>query len=253
MDGIDFKIKATGIDQMSEFLLAMAGKADRPVAVALTRTGKLAQQAARETAQRHIEGGPTTWTMRGVFLKPATVGKLQVSVGFNDWSGKGVPVAEYLQPIAAGGIRRPKPFEGLLRRAGKLGGSQFAVPSGLAPGKLDSKGNLPGAEYQRILSRLKASREIGSTQNATGSKRSRSKQRALTYFVGGSPSNRGIYARQAGSRKITPIFHFIDRAPSYRPSFPIARVLQDTFNRNWSEQFEFAIQQEMNYWKRKGR
>ena len=103
MAGIDFKIEAKGLAEMQAFLLAMQGKANRPTAVAMTRTARLVEKKAKELARRHIQGGPTRWTLGGTFIKPARPERLEVVTGWKDYSNTGVPAAQYLQPIAAGG------------------------------------------------------------------------------------------------------------------------------------------------------
>jgi hypothetical protein len=104
-----------------------------------------------------------------------------------------------------------------------------------------------------MLSRMTALRNAGSMQNATGSKRSRKKQQNLAYFVATVGGNRGIYIREKGSREIRPAFYFINQAPKYSPSFPIAKGMMDEWNANFNREWEKAIQEEMNYQARKGR
>jgi hypothetical protein len=253
MPSIDIRIEAKGLAAMSEFLLAMEGKANRPAAVAMTRTARIVEQKAKSVADRYIRGGPTKWTRNATFIRPAKPNRLEVTMGWKDYSNTGTPAAKYLQPIAAGGIRGAKPFESRLRARGILGSGQFAIPTGIAPLSLNQHGNLAGPRYLQVLSRLGALRSIGSTQNASGSKRSKRKQREITYFVAAPGGHRGLYSRQAGSRAITPAFWFIDRAPRYNPTFPIAREMMKAWEENFDREFERAIQEEMDYSARKAR
>jgi hypothetical protein len=250
---IDLRIEVKGLAAMQQFLLAMEGKANRPAAVALTRTARIVEQRAKTIADRYIRGGPTKWTRNATFIRPAKPNRLEVTMGLKDYSNTGVPAAKYLQPIAAGGIRGAKPFENRLRARGILGSGQYAIPTGIAPLSLNQHGNLAGSRYLQVLSRLGALRAIGSTQNASGSKRSKRKQKELTYFVASPGGHRGLYSRQAGSRAITPAFWFIDRAPRYSPTFPIAREMMTTWGENFDREFERAIQEEMDYAARKAR
>ena len=253
MASLDFKIEAKGLAEMQAFLLAMQGKANRPTAVAMTRTARIVEQKAKSVADRYIQGGPTKWTRNATFIKPAKPDRLEVALGFKDWSNTGTPAAKYLQTIAAGGTREAKPFEQRLRSRMILGSGQFAVPSGIKPLALNVYGNLPGPSYLQMLSRMTALRNVGSMQNATGSKRSRRKQQNLAYFVATVAGHRGIYVREKGSRKITPAFYFLNQAPRYAASFPIAKAMQEAWSANFNREWEKAIQEEMDYHARKGR
>lgn len=242
----DLRIETKGIQELQQFLLAMEGKANRPTAVAMTRTAKLVQEEVKRVTPQFVDK-PTAWTMRSTFVKPAKPNKLTAIVGFKDYSNTGVPAAEYLQPIAAGGTRKLKPFEQRLRERGILQFGQFAAPSGIAPFKFNQYGNLSGPQHLQVLSRLRALREVGSTQNATNSARSRRKRQALSVFA---IPDVGIFARQG--RKVTPAFFFINQ-PRYQATFPIARIMRTTFEQNWSAEFEKAIQAEMDYQAKKAR
>ena len=253
MAGIDFKMKVTGLAEMQQFLLAMQGKANRPAAVAMTRTARIVEQRAKKIADQYIQGGPTKWTRNSTFVRPAKPDRLEVTVGFKDYSSKGVPAAKYLQSIAAGGARPAKPFEKRLRAKGILGSGQFAVPSGIKPLGLNQYGNLPGPQYMQMLSRMQALRNVGSMQNATGSKRSRRKQQQLAYFVATVGGHRGLYVREKGSRQIVPAFFFVNQAPRYSPTFPIAKGMEEAWSANFNREWERAIQEEMDYHARKAR
>jgi len=250
---LDFKIEAKSLAEMQAFLLAMQGKANRPTAVALTRTARIVEQKAKTIADRYIQGGPTKWTRNSTFIKPAKPDRLEVTMGFKDYSNTGVPAAKYLQAIAAGGGRDAKPFEKRLRARGILGSSQFAVPAGIKPLGLNQYGNLPGPSYMQMLSRMQALRNVGSMQNATGSKRSRKKQQQLAYFVATVGGHRGIYIREKGSREIVPAFYFLNQAPRYGSTFPIAKGMMEAWNANFNREWERAIQEEMDYAARKAR
>ena len=250
---LDIKIEAKGLKEMQAFLLAMQGKANRPTAVAMTRTARIVEQTAKTIADRYIRGGPTKWTKNATFIKPAKPDRLEVTMGFKDYTNSGVPAAKYLQPIAAGGIRGAKPFENRLRARGILGSGQFAVPSGIKPLGLNQYGNLPGPSYLQTLSRMQALRNVGSMQNSTGSKRSRKKQQQLAYFVATVGGHRGIYVREKGSRQITPAFYFLNQAPRYAPTFPIAKAMQEAWSANFNREWERAIEEEMAYAARKAR
>jgi hypothetical protein len=244
-------IDTKGIAELQQFLLATAGKANRPTAVAMTRVSRRVEQEVKEQAPRHINR-PTPWTMRSTFVRPAKPNRLEAEVGFKDYAVKGTPAARYLQPIAAGGRREPKPFEQRLRDAGVLAPNRYAIPSGIHP-RPNQYGNMPAAEVVRVLSRLKALRSIGSTQNASDSRRSKRKRAAIPYFVlnDARGMDDGIYTRLPGSRLPVPAFWFVNRAPSYGVSFPVQEIMQRAFSQHWPAMFEQAIEEEMRYHARK--
>ena len=253
MAGIDFRMEVKGIAEMQAFLLAMQGKANRPAAVAMTRTAKVVQQTAVNLADRYIDGRPTRWTRNATFVKPAKPDRLEVTVGWKDYSSKGVPAAQYLQSISAGGPRLAKPFEKRLRSKGILGPTEFAIPAGIKPLGLDTHGNLPGPKYMQVLSRMQALREVGSLQNVSGSKRSRRKQQQVSYFVATVGGQRGLYLREKGSRRIVPAFYFVNQAPRYSQTFPIHKGMMQAWKENFGREWEKAIQEEMDYQARKAR
>ena len=161
---------------------------------------------------------------------------------------------------ARGGDRRAKGSELQLRRAGLIGNDQFLVPNAKGV-RLNAQGNLPGAEYQRILSRLKGFSAAGSNQNTTtgaGSRgRSAAKRKAADYFLmrydGGRPGNRytlgaspAFIARRVGRRGFVPALWITDQ-PNYERRFPIRVVAEREFARAFPIQFERALAKELEF------
>lgn len=69
-----------------------------------------------------------------------------------------------------------------MRNAGLIRSDQFITPadSGVT---LDPQGNLPGSEYRRILSRVKAASGPGYDASSSTSKRSRAKRADSDFFI----------------------------------------------------------------------
>lgn len=234
-------------------LVAFTGRLSRDmrplVADAMTAASRAAERAIKAQAPRYIDR-PTRWTMNSIFVSPARASRLETAVGFKDYAVKGTPAAKYLQPMTAGGARSAKGAENLLRRTQVIPPGAFITPTGVTPLKLDNYGNIPGSRMVQVLSRLKSLRDVGSTGNASGSKRSTGKRAQRDYFTG-RPGDLpfGIYARLGrkprgtggtspkGGRPMTTglprgfhtVFNVVRSAPKYQATFPAARILGKTF------------------------
>lgn len=234
-------------------LVAFTGRLSREmrplVADAMTAASRAAERAIKAQAPRYIDR-PTRWTMNSIFVSPARASRLETAVGFKDYAVKGTPAAKYLQPMTAGGARPAKGSENLLRRSQVIPLGAFITPTGITPLKLNTYGNIPADRMVQVLSRLKSLRDIGSTGNASGSKRSTGKRAQRDYFTG-RPGDLpfGIYARLGrkprgtggtspkGGRPMTvglprgfhTVFNVVRRAPKYQATFPADRILRKTF------------------------
>lgn len=249
MAGIDFKIDSDDLLSLQGWLVALNGKRNRVTAVAMTRSAKAAQAEIRKRTPDYIDN-PTRWTLNSTFLKPAKENRLMTTVGFKDWSSSGTPAAKYLQLQAAGGSARPKGYENLLRRAGHLRAGEFAVPTGAFPLRFNQYGNVSGGQYTQVLSRFGALREIGSTGNVSRSPRSQSKRRQRDYFVATINGHRAIWARRNG-RSIVPVFHIVNRAPKFKASFPVRKILESSFAKAFPVELRRSIEEQIKYNARK--
>lgn len=203
-------------------------------ALALTRTGqdvKLAQVA--EIGR--VFDRPTPFTLNSVYLKPATKANLVAVVWLKDFAGKGTPAEKYLAAQIEGGPRKPKSFERLLLRSGIMPTGYLAVPGSGA--KLDSYGNMSGAQIVQILSALKAFGEQGFAANRSEASKKRKGKKLPMFFVGrpgGGRLPRGVYQRFnfAHGSAIKPVLIFV-RGPRYRPIYRFhdvsTRTVADVF------------------------
>ena len=216
------------------------------VADSMTAGARAAERAVAAQARTKIDK-PTRWTLNSVFVKPARSNNLAVAVGFKDYAVKGTPAAKYLQPMASGTPRGSKGAERLLERAGLIRRGQFIIPTGAYPLKLNSYGNITGAKYVEVLSRLKALGQQGYTANVSQSARSQGKRSQRDYFVGRPGGAAGhIYARVGRKPKGNPggigrpmtvglprgfhtVFSVTSQQPQYSLTFPTKKILESTF------------------------
>ena len=272
MAGITLTVDTSEVSRMSVTLARLMGQYEWIAARAMTESAKITRTALQREILNSslIQGGPTAWTRRGLIVRYASRNNLQAMVGFQYGEGRfndsefsrkagGIPAGRYMGVNARGGDRRPKGSELQLRRAGLIGNDQFLVPNKKGV-RLNPQGNLPGAEYQRILSRLKGFSAAGSNQNTTlgaGSRgRSAAKRKAADYFVmryeGGRPANRHILgaspafiARRVG-RGFVPALWITDQ-PNYERRFPIRVVAEREFARAFPIEFERALAKELEF------
>ena len=271
MAGITFTVDTSEVSRLSVTLARLMGQYEWIAARAMTEAAKITRTALQREILNKIEGGPTAWTRRGLIVRYASRNNLQAMVGFQYGEGNfndseftrkagGVPAGRYMGINARGGDRRPKGSELQLRRAGLIGNDQFLVPHKKGV-RLNAQGNLPGAEYQRILSRLRGFSAAGSNQNTTagaGSRgRSAAKRKAADYFLmryeGGRPANRhtlgaspAFIARRVGRRGFVPALWITDQ-PNYERRFPIRVVAEREFARAFPIQFERALAKEIDF------
>jgi hypothetical protein len=269
-------VETTGISQIQQTLALLTGKADKITAIAMSKAAASAKTRLGSAIFPQIQGGPAPWTTRGLRYWRADRDRLVAAVGWNygDNSptdigftpkGRGVPSGRYMGLLGRGGDRRPKSTELAMRRAGVIGGDQFITPNrdGVS---LNAQGNLPGAEYRRILSRIKAAGGAGqgSTSNASNSRRSRAKRAQSDFFVRyGSmgegaqyvarrigPGPKGGTGRGSGNpgrpmtvgyrRGFVPALFVVDQ-PNYERKFNIYSLAWTEYQRAFPREFTKAL------------
>lgn len=244
---IDFVVDTSQLDKLARFTSSVRGNLDKDTAKAITLAAYDSRDYLKTQTPRYVNN-PTKWTVNAVFVEPAKPGNLTARFGFKDVAVKGTPAAKYLQPMVGGGVRQQKRSERALQATGVLRGYEYIVPANVYPLTLNTYGNLSGAAYTQVISRLKGFTEQGATQNVSGSRRSQRKRRQSDYFVGtpgGLP--RGIYAR-VGSRPknggMARGFHtvfYITRQPRYEQRFPVRDILSKKFNEKFPSIFERLV------------
>lgn len=269
MASVDLIIDTKQLDAMSRALANLTGQFDWIAARAMTNSAKAARAAVAQQILPKIKGGPTSWTRRGLIASFAKPTNLRSGVGFQYGAGEmrdygftpkgmGVPAGRYMEVNSRGGDRRPKSTELALRRTGRIPGDRFLTPASSGV-RLNSQGNLPGGQYQQLLSRLQSLPE-GSSQNAkTGAKR-----RPIDYFImrrdGAGYSRWQLGAEPVfiakrvgkGGRGFVPAF-FITDQPNYEARFPIKSVAMAEYNRVFAGEFKKALDAELAFRAKRGR
>lgn len=230
------------------------------IADSMTQAAKESRAYLREVTPRYIDK-PTTWTLNSTFVSYANQRKLQVEVGFKYFGG-GVPAGRYLETLARGGTRKPKSTERQLQSAGVLRSGQFIVPTGVTPLRLNSFGNLTGANYTQVLSRLGAMTVQGSSQNVNkASSRSNNKRGTRDFFAANISGHYGIMARVGKRPKGNPggrgrpvtsnlprgyhTVFYVTRQPRYEPRFPIQTILNSYYQARFGPIFRSRLAQEL--------
>jgi len=290
MAGIVFTVDTGDLNRMSVAVARMIGQYEWIAARAMTEAAKAAKVGIEREILPMIDGGPTAWTRRGLIVKYARRDDLRAMVGFQYGEGRfedgaftrkaqGVAAGRYMGINARGGDRRPKSSELQLRRAGLIRQDQFLVPPGSKtknPGvRLNAQGNLPGGQYQQILSRIKGFSAAGSNQNTTSASKRRQVDYAMIRYLGGRPGNMhtlgatpAFIGRRVGAlpkggtgkgsgkpgrpqtvgyrRGLAPAIWITDQ-PNYERRFPIQRVAEREFARAFPIQFERALDKELQF------
>jgi len=248
---ITFEVDTSEITAMEKSLALLIGKYDKITAIAMSKAAAAAKDKLATNVLPRIQGGPTNWTVRGLRYWRADRDRLVAAVGWNYGDNsptdigftpkrRGVPSGRYMENLSRGGDRRPKSAELSMRRAGLIRGDQFITPASKGV-TLDAQGNLPGAEYRRILSRIKAAAGPGYTSNATGSKRSRRRRAQSDFFVRyGQIGEGAMYVARRVGRGFVPAL-FITDQPNYERKFDIHGIAWAEYRRVFPGMFRAAL------------
>jgi hypothetical protein len=223
------KVEIQGLDKTLAHLAGMQKQVKFAAAVALTRTAGKVREAMPAVMDRELDR-PTSFTKRGMFVKPARRDDLQAVVGFMDRQ------AGYLKYQIAGGTRTPT------SRGIKLPGNIT----------LNSFGNIP----KGLIDRLKQSAQDGSLGRGIAKKLgvgNRRKGAAPIQLFYGKPTGRGwekapmgIWRRVPGNPgKLVPVIVFEDTPARYKPRFHFEREALRVVRREWDKQFAAAFDQAM--------
>lgn len=144
-------------------------------AKALTEVAQLVKVGLESELKSKLDR-PTPFTMKSLFIKPATRQKLEAFTGLKNASmaKSSGAAADIFKQHFFGGARNYKRMEGAFKRNGMLKDGQIIVPGKAA--ELDAYGNLKKSLIVTLLSYFKAFGEQGYKANATDeSKRRRAK------------------------------------------------------------------------------
>lgn len=203
------------------------------IAETLKKTG-----VAVKTEMRAVLDRPTPWTINSFRITQWPNKRLlEGRIGFKDTGGgrASSSAGVYLQPLLAGGARRPKRLEILLRARGMLGSNEFLVPS--TAQKLDQYGNVSRGVIQKILANLQASFDPYS-RTPTGGARG-GKKKAEYYFTRKGIRGQKLTAiwRRLGSGNAVPAFVVVAGAPRYKKTLDLNKVVESTVRRHFQAEF----------------
>lgn len=224
--------------------LSAVGSRQAPfvVAMALTRTGKLAQEEIKK-AMPQVFDRPTRYTLNSTYLRPATKQRLEALVKIKDENFKGLAANKWLHAEVFGGTRNMKRSERSLQIKGYLKDGEQIVPGkGVA---LDQHGNIRSGTMTKILSVAKASADPYQNETTASKKRNRKRGKAQ-YFVGspgGGRLPRGVYERTGTglNSMIKPVLIFT-KPGRYKKRLPFHDIVAKVTRDNFEGQLYVAIQ-----------
>jgi hypothetical protein len=271
---INISLDTRDIRKADLWLASMTGQLDFVASRAISATAK----SIHTNLKGRLPGAvnkPTSWTNRGLLVRYATRANPTAAVGFNygdgsfadagRMSGMGTPAGKYMDVLARGGARSAKSTELSLRRAGLMRSGQFITPAGYGIGKPNAAGNISGGNYQRLLSRLRANRDIGTTSNApmgAGSRgRTAAKRKEIDLFIDrrkggaimqrmgkgpkggtGKGTNQRGRPQTTGYRRGIKAAFWIVNSPRYRIQFPVRQIAEAQFKAEIGGHFRQALE-----------
>lgn len=210
-------------------------------AVALTRTAQIAKREV-EGEMRTKFDRPTPYTLRSVFIKPASAKSpvLEASAFIKDRAiggGQQLSTAELLQHQFAGGKRAEKRSEWRFIQAGLMSLGEFLVPGKGA--KLDRYGNMSRGQLQQIMSQVRVG--VDPYAYASKSRRSlRNQAKAGKYFWSyGDHLPRGVWLR-VGLRGVLPVL-LVVKTPKYTKRIDLEKIRQKVMTRDFPRELEKAL------------
>lgn len=215
--------EVSGLKEAQE---AIKGFSDRRMssvlAAGINRTVREIADAERR-AMAEVFDRPKPYTLGGVGIKLADIGRLEAEVFLKVAGGSGRGAGKYLQAQVEGGRNKPKGFERVLMAMGIQPQGYRAVPAPAA--HLDPFGNMDRKQLSDIINGLKRGNvgpeRRGSVRRAIGAAR----RTGGTFFVihPGVKAKPGVYVREFGGRDITAVLLFVT-ALQYRKRLPFYEV-----------------------------
>jgi len=188
--------------------------ANSQVPFAMSRTIRFglqsAKKAVRYSMDKHIEGGPTRWTRRGMKVEKPTKTNLRGALLFKATHG-------YMQEIMHGGTKHakhrklPEPVTANVRSTAEL--NKF--------------GNIPRSLFAKAATDASRRYFMGVPRGRTN-----------------SPNNVGIWRRSGrkGSKKLTKVVSLKRSSRQQRVTFPAPRIARQAFNKTYRRQFSKLLE-----------
>lgn len=183
-------------------------------AIALTRTATRARDALQAEMRRAFDR-PTPYTLRSVYVKPATPADLEARVGLKDQAGAKASLspAELLAHHFRGGARKQKRLEQLLARIGLISATERVVPG--AGAKLDRYGNMNRGQIQQMLSQIRAGADPSTYRSASTRSRRNVRRAGRIFWSRGGRLARGAWIDQGDPIGVRPLLVVVS-GTSYR-------------------------------------
>jgi len=191
---------------------------------------------------KRVFDDPTPYTLRAFIVKKANRDFLEATLKAKEpfsEVGKGTAPSKYLFSEVYGGKRGLKSSELQMQEKGILKRGQIYVPG---RSQIKNKyGNITGGQTVKIMSALKAHREVGYLANYTKRSIARSKK-ALNLFAINNPRSHlfpGVYERKrSGGLKLRLLFV---KEPTYRKRLKFEEIAQKTFDKVLHKKLDEAI------------
>ncbi len=251
-------LNMVGLEKVRKELDQLSGPQFRIAAAKAINDTAFKVRKAMQDEMVSVFQDPTPHILRSIQFKSATAEKLEVNVQPTYYGGKGIDPQQILRAQEAGGTRRDKKSEVLLRRAGILpAGYQTALPRVPFPGSDDGRGNMRGPFLVQLISYFQAFGEQGFKANMSDKRKASlikgtSKVSGRRYFVayGKLRSGKtghlapGIWAvvGKTGA-DVRPVLMFV-RTPTYTPRLSMERVAQKADAANYlAKRLRFRIRE----------
>jgi hypothetical protein len=241
---LQIKLQTTGLDRLVAGALALTDQQLKwAVADAMTAASAHAKAELQRQTPLYVDR-PSRYTMGSIYRWPGYVKpqNLSVQIGFKDLEGSNMGSTDhYLLPMARGTTRPVRRGEHRLRSLPGFAGMYY-IPTKYENNGLryNKDGNLTAGTYTRVLSRIKAFNLAGFNANRAASGRSAFKAGKADFFAAtlktGKGKMPGIYFRIGGAKKrgFHTAFYLTDKAPKYRPTFPVSNILRASFNSSYN-------------------
>jgi hypothetical protein len=265
------------VTQLAADLAAAMGQREWITAQAMTKAAAKTRRTLSARIYPQVEGGPNTWTRRGLITSIAKPNDLRVMVGWQFGAGRfedsektrgpgGTPAGRYMSTNVRGGTRGQKSTERLLAGRGVVRpGTGALIPNA---NDANPQGNFSGAAWRAVAKGVAASGAKGllpPAQEPGGKRRRRKKQPAwkTDYFVmktqndqivnrystGGT--NAFIAKREGRKKRGFKVVMWIIDKPSYRRRFNVDKIAMQEFAKGFKKEFEDGVVKEIRRRKRK--
>jgi len=240
---LQIKLQTTGLDRLVAGALALTDQQLKwAVADAMTAASAHAKAELQRQTPLYVDR-PSRYTMGSIYRWPGYVKpqNLSVQIGFKDLEMKNMGSTDhYLLPMARGTTRPVRRGEQRLRSLAGFAGMYY-IPTKYENNGLryNKDGNLTAGTYTRVLSRIKAFNLAGFDANRTASGRSAFKAGKADFFAATLKTEKGkmpgIYFRVGPKKRgFHTAFYLTDKAPKYRPTFPVSNILRASFNSSYN-------------------